>query len=132
MINIDINSLIIFVAFGTSVLILLAIIIRLGLKLKKATLLLVQQVLDNGIIQEELLKIRSEKTLEQNESFVKFLSESRDWAFGYIEDVQKSIQDVKTCIESGYSTEEELNKLFSLLPENINKESDFQTNTEEK
>lgn len=115
---IDINSLIIFIAFGVTVLVLLAIIIRLGLKLKRAVALYVQQVLDNGILQEQLLKLTSEKTLEQNESFVKFLSESRDWAFNYIEEVQESIKSIKLTTENGFATQEELDKLFSFLPEN--------------
>lgn len=41
--------------------------------------------------------------LESNEGFVKFISQSRDWAFEYIEDVQekikKFIDDVKPEIE---------------------------------
>lgn len=116
--NLDINSLIMFIAFGATVLVLLAIIIRLGLKLKKAVALYVQQVLDNGILQEELLKIQSEKTLEQNESFVKFLSESRDWAFEYIEKVQQAIGAVKTSASFGKVSEESLVELFAFLPEN--------------
>jgi hypothetical protein len=115
---IDINSLIIFIAFGVTVLVLLAIIIRLGLRLKKAVSLYVQQVLENGIHQEQLLKLTSEKTLEQNENFVKFLSESRDWAFNYIEEVQESIASIKLTTENGFATQEELDKLFSFLPEN--------------
>lgn len=116
--NLDVNSLIIFIVFGATVLVLLAIIIRLGLRLKKAIALFVQRELDNGILQEQLLKIKSEKTLEQNESFVKFLSESRDWAFEYIENVQQAIGAVKTSASFGRVSEESLEELFALLPEN--------------
>ena len=33
------------------------------------------------------------------ESFIKFLSDSRDWAFGYIEDVQKGLEKFISCAE---------------------------------
>jgi hypothetical protein len=61
--------------------------------------------------------MRSEKALETNDDFIKFVSDSRDWAFNYIEDVQQAIQELKTSVESGYPTEEALIKLFNLLPE---------------
>lgn len=68
-------------------------------------------------LQEELDK-RDNVSIEQTDGFVKFLSESRDWAFDYIENVQNSIQQLKNSVESGYEIEEELAKLFSLLPNN--------------
>ena len=34
------------------------------------------------------------------EDFLKFVSDSREWAFEYIEEVQKSITDFKTKVES--------------------------------
>lgn len=68
-------------------------------------------------LQEELNK-RDNVSIEQTDGFVKFISESRDWAFNYIEDVQTSIQQLKNSVESGYEIEEELAKLFSLLPNN--------------
>lgn len=34
-----------------------------------------------------------------NESYVKFITESRDWAFNYIESVQKSIQEFADTVE---------------------------------
>lgn len=71
-------------------------------------------------LQEELDK-RDNVSIEQTDGFVKFLSESRDWAFNYIEDVQQSIQELQIAVESGYPTEEKLAKLFSHLPENKEK-----------
>lgn len=71
-------------------------------------------------LQEELDK-RDNVSIEQTDGFVKFLSESRDWAFDYIENVQQSIQELQIAVESGYPTEEKLAKLFSLLPENKEK-----------
>lgn len=72
------------------------------------------------VLQQELQK-REDAAIENTDGFLKFVSESRDWAFNYIEDVQQSIQQLKNSVESGYNTEEELAKLFSLLPENKEK-----------
>ncbi len=43
---------------------------------------------------EQELNTRDSTKLEQTEGFVKFISESRDWAFKYIEDVQAAIVDL--------------------------------------
>lgn len=36
---------------------------------------------------------------ESNEAFLKFVSDSRDWAYTYIEDVQKSLNEFIISIE---------------------------------
>ncbi len=36
--------------------------------------------------------------IEQSDGFVKFLSDSREWAFNYIEDVQKQISDFRSSV----------------------------------
>jgi hypothetical protein len=71
-------------------------------------------------LQNELNK-RENVSIEQTDGFVKFISDSREWAFDYIESVQQSIQELQIAVESGYPTEEKLAKLFSLLPENKEK-----------
>lgn len=72
------------------------------------------------VLQEELDK-RDNVSIEQTDGFVKFISDSRNWAFEYIENAQQSIQELQTAVESGYPTEEAMTKLFSLLPENKEK-----------
>jgi hypothetical protein len=42
---------------------------------------------------EEAIKNTDEKKIEQTEGFLKFVSESRDWAFQYIERVQIAIKN---------------------------------------
>ena len=122
MFDINITSLVAFAIAGTLILVLVGIILRLRFKLKNAANLLVQKMFDEGILQNQLMKMRSEKALEQNDDFIKFISESRDWAFSYIEDVQQSIQHLKIAVESGYEIEEELAQLFSHLPDNEEKQ----------
>jgi hypothetical protein len=68
------------------------------------------------------LEKREDKSIEQTDGFVKFLSESRDWAFEYIENVQQAIGAVKTSASFGKVSEESLIELFSFLPES-NKEN---------
>lgn len=121
----DIIGLISFSVFLVILVALSYTAITFAVKSRKLAVEMVQLNIDKTLLLSKLDKALSEKesqSLEQTDGFVKFLSESRDWAFKYIEDVQKSIQDVKTCIESGYDTQEELGKLFSFLPE-TNKEN---------
>jgi hypothetical protein len=98
--------------------------IILAFKLKKSQSLLIQANIDKTHALQKLSEARTQiesKNLEQTDGFVRFISESRDWAFNYIEDVQNSIQELQTAVESGYPTEEKMAKLFSLLPENKEK-----------
>ena len=42
-----------------------------------------------------LLDKQQTKPIEETEGFIKFVSESRDWAFTYIEDVQDAIEEYR-------------------------------------
>ena len=54
------------------------------------------------------------------ENFIKFLSDSRDWAFEYIEQSQKTIKEVSDELRNkGLDNYSE--KLLALLPENKTK-----------
>jgi hypothetical protein len=93
--------------------------------LKMVSNKLLQEMLDRVTIEKKFsdyIQGIDNKDIEQTQGFVKFLSESRDWAFKYIEDVQVSIESLKSAVESGYDTQEEMQKLFEFLPEN-NKEN---------
>lgn len=87
--------------------------------------------IDKAIIMGELAKIldkESSKSVEETEGFLKFVSESRDWAFQYIEDVQKAIDEYRLIADTmpiskdiTVAQAEELSasydKLISFLPE---------------
>lgn len=49
-------------------------------------------------VQEQKQNVENAK-LATDDSFVKFLSESRQWAFDYIESVQSSIQQFRASVE---------------------------------
>lgn len=56
---------------------------------------------------------------EDTEGFIRFLSESREWAFSYIESAQRDIQDLKDAVRSAdmQRITEAQNKIIKLLPE---------------
>ncbi len=59
--------------------------------------------------------------LDQGDGFIKFLSESREWAFNYIDNVQQVMFVLKEKYDNKKALDETLQKLFDMLPEN-NKE----------
>lgn len=75
-------------------------VILLSFKVRDLSVKLAKEKIDNLALREKLAELtdRGEsKNIEQTEGFVKFISQSRDWAFQYIEKVQiaiKNFQDV--------------------------------------
>ncbi len=73
----------------------------------------------NAALEELTSRIKNDSGISDDlihkENFIKFLSDSRDWAFQYIEESQKTIKEVSEELKSkglyNYS-----NKLLSLLP----------------
>jgi hypothetical protein len=48
---------------------------------------------------KEILQREAEKS-ESNDGFLKFVSDSRDWAFSYIEEAQAAVQQFKNSVEA--------------------------------
>lgn len=76
----------------------------------------------------KLTENEDNKNIEQTDGFLKFISQSRDWAFVYIEDAQAKIakfnQDLDAIIELGGNKKETVKKILeayepirSLLPD---------------
>jgi hypothetical protein len=101
-------------------------------------------ILAQAIIEQTANKIASKLDDEEEimkESFLKFVSDSREWAFEYIENVQKQIKDFIDVADKQFSffdsygvlseghlyyenmktISEEYKKLKALLPEEDNK-----------
>jgi hypothetical protein len=99
--------------------------LRLRFKVQKLAKQIVQQLLDYDAVVakfQEAIKENDKKNLEGTEGFVKFLAESRDWAFKYIEDVQGSIdklkdESAKVNLNSSYLVPEELEGLRKAVAE---------------
>ena len=71
--------------------VLTALLIREKFLSNKLTKNLIQLIIDNDIMLNKMQERSNEKDIEQTEGFVKFLSESREWAFEYIETVQDGL-----------------------------------------
>jgi hypothetical protein len=90
---------------------LIVTIMILATRSRKLANLLVQSSAQNVALRQKLSELTASgesKKLEQTEGFVKFISESRQWAFDYIEDVQKSIEELRDYFEMfGFDGNEE-------------------------
>jgi len=72
-------------------------------KLKRLSLTSAQLFLENIELNQQAESIKANQELTDNdihkENFIKFLSDSRDWAFEYIEKVQLALNNFKEKIE---------------------------------
>jgi hypothetical protein len=94
-------------------------------KLKKCNLALTKLFLENEGLKEVIFQNKSIDSQSEDgihkENFIKFLSDSRDWAFEYIETSQKTIKEVSEELKSqGFNNYSE--KLMELLPENTTRD----------
>jgi hypothetical protein len=125
MIDFIINT-VIFVVVALSFLALLILLYSSTNKSKKFAMSLVQAEIDKNLLFDKIKefdqRIESIK-LERSDEFVKFLSESREAAFTYIEDVQVAINALKTSVDNNDEEETALahKHLFELLPKQENK-----------
>lgn len=93
-----------------SALIILLLIddIRLRIQRNSLTNSLVEQTLNRMTLEDELAK--SSNIPSDTEGFIKFLSESREAAYEYIEDVQSVISKLDATMKSG--NEDEIAKIY--------------------
>jgi hypothetical protein len=125
MIDFIINT-VVFVVVALSFLALLILLYSSTNKSKKFAMSLVQAEIDKNLLFDKIKefdqRIESIK-LERSDEFVKFLSESREAAFTYIEDVQVAINALKTSVDNNDEEETALahKHLFELLPKQENK-----------
>jgi hypothetical protein len=86
-----------FIVFVLIVLLVVALIVsvvKLKLKNRKLAVELLQATIDQNIVLTKLaeeLKKKENVSIEKTEGFLKFISESRDMAFDYIEKIQESL-----------------------------------------
>jgi len=65
---------------------------------KRLTLEAIQLKIDMSTMVDQLQKLidlQDNKAIEETDGFMRFMSESRDWAFQYIEDVQSAIEEYR-------------------------------------
>jgi hypothetical protein len=91
-----------FVLLIATIFILLISVISLKLKNRRLAVELLQSTIDHNIILTkfaEELKSKEDTSIEKTDGFLKFISESRDLAFEYIEKVQESLIKFKTKVD---------------------------------
>ena len=82
------------------------LVLRQSVKLKKD---ITRLFIENTLLQEYVDLTKSTKTKENSdesihkENFIKFLSDSRDWAFSYIESVQKGLTKFVNDVDADVS-----------------------------
>jgi hypothetical protein len=82
----------VFILFSTIFIYLLIANVKIRLKNKTLALTLLQERIDKNIIIDKISKdLDKTKPIEQTDGFLKFISESRDLAFSYIEEAQTGI-----------------------------------------
>ncbi len=93
------------IAFAVLALIIIILLINnltIRSRNKKLSIETIQMALDKTIISEKLreqLDKKDSESIEQSEGFLKFISQSRDWAFDYIEQVQAALLEFKNKVE---------------------------------
>ena len=77
-------------------------IVGVKIKLRRVSGALLQSEIDREAIEERLLELLANtdsSNVEQTEGFVRFVSESRDAAFSYIEEVQGTLAPLREAVE---------------------------------
>jgi hypothetical protein len=93
------------VAPGVLLLIIVILLINnlaIRSKNRKLSVEVVQVALDKAVISQKLkeeLDKKDSDSIEKSEGFLKFISQSRDWAFDYIEQVQAALIEFKNKVE---------------------------------
>jgi hypothetical protein len=93
-----------FIAFSVVVVLFFMLIVkyvRVSIKLSQTTLELIKAHVDKTLISEKLSDMAQEskdKTDSTSEAFLKFVSDSRDWAYQYIDEVQEGLNKFITDV----------------------------------
>ena len=107
--------------------------IRLRIRRRRIVNDALQLAVDKVMLMQKLQEIASredEKTIEKSDGFLKFISDSRDWAFTYIEKTQNKIIEFGDALEpllyEDFLAKEDIDKiaaayadLLEVLPEYI-------------
>ncbi len=83
---------------------------------KKKTEVVIAQTLEFLMLQEAQQESNKTEKEKINEDFLKFISDSRDWAYSYIEDVQSSLNKFISDVEPEISYFDEFGIIGSAYP----------------
>jgi hypothetical protein len=117
--SLDLNLIALAVVSFVSI-VLAGISVRLRLRLNKSAQISTQLFIDRVALQEEIdrLSFINSNSTDLENGFVKFLSESREQAFAYIEEVQDAIVSIKVAMDLNDEVliSEAYTKLINFLP----------------
>jgi len=126
--NIVIATIIEFTVFAIALLLFISLIIAnittrtQNNKLKTA---LTQEIIDRGIVTQKMQELMAEldrKNSNQNDGFLKFVSDSREAAFKYIEEVQAAINEFDTKVGPAVKYYKETGKMLDRKPSDLVRE----------
>jgi hypothetical protein len=83
---------------------------------RKKNIQILAQTLEFFMIQGQLEQVSKTEKEQSNEDFLKFISDSRDWAYTYIDEVQASLNKFITDIEPEINYFKEYGDLGSMAP----------------
>jgi hypothetical protein len=83
---------------------------------KKKNIEIIAQTLEFFMIQGQVDQESKTEKDQVNEDFLKFISDSRDWAYSYIDEVQASLNKFITDIEPEINYFKEYGDLASMAP----------------
>lgn len=113
------NLIEIIIISALSMLLVIAIADSIRLRLNRRLLVrnMLQLSIEKIALENRLLELSMSPS--ETEGFIKFLSESREWAFSYIEDVQLAIVNLQREMEKSGEAEIEAayKKLLQFLPD---------------
>lgn len=95
-------ELVVFIIFIVAIVVLAFNSVRLTMKYRSSLNAIVKLTINENILKEKLATALTEnsKSSSGDDGFVKFLSDSRDWAYKYIEDVQAEIEKIDATVTS--------------------------------
>jgi hypothetical protein len=109
-----------FIAFTLFIILFFMLVfknVQLRLKLSSTTVELLKAHIDKTIISEKLLEINNKKEIDpSSEAFLKFVSDSRDWAYQYIDEVQSGLNKFIDDIEPEIAYFDEYGVVGSAYP----------------
>lgn len=111
-----------FIAFTLFIILFFMLVyknVNLRMKLSSATVELLKTHIDKTIMSEKLTELSNKNNKIEDpfsEAFLKFVSDSRDWAYQYIYDVQKSLDKFITDVEPSILYFDTYGDLMSVEP----------------
>lgn len=108
--------------FITSTLLFSTLYFIISYKMKKVLNDLSKLFIDKTIMEEYIKFLQHEEPISgqdnliDKENFIKFLSDSRDWAFTYIEDVQNGLKEFIDSVDSDLKYFDEYGEVGSAYP----------------